>query len=46
LFIFGVLAISSADIGSFRQISSAMEDEDHGLRLIGMTPGGPAADEG
>jgi len=46
LFIFGVLAISSADIGSFRQILSAMEDEDHGLRLIGMTPSGPAADEG
>jgi O-antigen ligase len=46
MFIFGVLAISSANIGSFRQILSAIEDEDHGLRLIGMTPSGPAADEG
>jgi O-antigen ligase len=46
MFIFGVLAISSADIGSVRQASSDMEDEDHGLRLIGMTPSGPAADEG
>jgi hypothetical protein len=44
-FIFGVLTISSADIGASRQILSAMEDEDRGLRLIGMTPSGPAADE-
>jgi O-antigen ligase len=46
MFIFGVLAISSADIGSFRQVSLDIEDEDHGLHLIGVTPGGPAADEG
>jgi O-antigen ligase len=46
MFIFGVLAISSADIGASRQILSAMEDEDRGLRLIGMTPSGPPADEG
>jgi len=45
MFIFGVLTISSADIGASRQILSAMEDEDRGLRLIGMTPSGPAADE-
>jgi O-antigen ligase len=46
MFIFGVLTISSADIGASRQILSAMEDEDRGLRLIGMTPSGPPADEG
>jgi O-antigen ligase len=45
MFIFGVLTISSADIGASRQILSAMEDEDRGLGLIGMTPSGPAADE-
>jgi O-antigen ligase len=45
MFIFGVLTISSADIGGSRQILSAMEDEDRDLRLIGMTPSGPAADE-
>ena len=46
MFIFGVLAISSANIGSFRQTLLAMEDEDHGLGPIGVTPSGPAADEG
>src|SRR6266446_3048257 len=45
MFIFGVLTISSADIGASRQILSLMEDEDRGLGLIGMTPSGPAADE-
>jgi len=45
MFIFGVLTISSADIGASRQILSAMKDEDRGLGLIGMTPSGPAADE-
>ena len=45
MFIFGVLTISSADIGASRQSLSAMEDEDRGLGLIGMTPSGPAADE-
>jgi len=45
MFIFGVLTISSADIGASRQTLSAMEDEDRGLGLIGMTPSGPAADE-
>jgi O-antigen ligase len=45
MFIFGVLTIASADIGGSRQILSAMEDEDRDLRLIGMTPSGPAADE-
>jgi O-antigen ligase len=45
MFIFGVLTISSADIGGSRQILSAMEDEDRDLDLIGMTPSGPAADE-
>src|SRR5215831_2155368 len=45
MFIFGVLAISSANIGSFRQTLLAMEDEDHDLGLIGVTPSGPAADE-
>jgi O-antigen ligase len=45
MFIFGVLTISSADIGASRQILSAMKDEDRGLGLIGMTPNGPAADE-
>src|SRR5262249_8977078 len=44
IFIFGVLAISSANIGSFRQTLLAMEDDDHGLGLIGVTPSGPAAD--
>jgi O-antigen ligase len=45
MFIFGVLTISSADIGASRQSFSAMEDEDRGLGLIGMTPSGPPADE-
>jgi O-antigen ligase len=45
MFIFGVLTISSADIGGSRQILSAMEDEDRDLDLIAMTPSGPAADE-
>lgn len=45
MFIFGVLTISSADIGGSRQILSSVEDEDRDLRLIGMTPSGPAADE-
>jgi O-antigen ligase len=46
MFIFGVLAVSAADIGSFRQTLPDVEDEDHDLSLIGMTPGGPAPDEG
>ncbi len=45
MFIFGVLTISSADIGASRQILSATKDEDRGLGLIGMTPSGPASDE-
>jgi len=46
IFIFGVLTISSADIEASRRISSAMEeDEERDLGLIGMTPGGQAADE-
>jgi hypothetical protein len=45
MFIFGVLTISSADIGASRQILSAMEEEDRGLGLIGMTTRGPTADE-
>ncbi|WIM13738.1 O-antigen ligase family protein [Enhydrobacter sp.] len=39
MFIFGVLTISSADIGASR------EHEDRELGLIGMTAGSPAADE-
>src|SRR5262249_32730411 len=39
IFIFGVLTISSADI------AAAKEDEDRDLDPIGVTPGGPAADE-
>jgi O-antigen ligase len=45
MFIFGVLTISSADIGASRQILSAMEEEDRGLGLIGVTTRGPTADE-
>jgi O-antigen ligase len=46
MFIFGVLTISSASIGSSRQISSAMEDENGNLGLIRITPSGRAAGEG
>lgn len=45
MFIFGVLTISSADIGASRQILSAMETEDRGPSLIGMAPSGRAGSE-
>ena len=47
MFIFGVLAVSSADIGSFKEtFSGRADDEGYVLRLARMTPGGSAADEG
>jgi O-antigen ligase len=41
MFIFGVLAISSVDIGAPRQTLSPMEDKDRDLGLVGMTPKRP-----
>jgi O-antigen ligase len=41
MFIFGVLAISSVDIGASRQILSPMEAKDRDLGLVAMTPKRP-----
>jgi O-antigen ligase len=47
MFIFGVLAVSSADLDAFREtLSDGADVEDHDLQLVRMTPGDPAADEG
>jgi O-antigen ligase len=45
MFIFGVLTLSSADIEDSRQILSATEEDDRGLRLVRMTASGPPADK-
>lgn len=45
IFIFGVLAISSAGFGMSRQILPVMNEEDRDMRLLGMASSGPAVDE-
>ena len=45
IFIFGVLTISSADIGASTPLLPAMGNQDRDLGLIGVTPNDPAVDE-
>ena len=45
IFIFGILTISSADIGASNSTLPARGNQDRGLGLIGVTSSDPAVDE-